>query len=53
MIWNNNIPEKQPLVIEALFSDALVPDQGPHRAARLIDNDGFHEALIFYYGSLG
>lgn len=47
------IPERQLLMFETLFSDVLDPEHELFKAARLIDWDGLHEALSVYYSPLG
>src|SRR5512137_1406117 len=48
-----DIPERQLLMFETLFTDVLNPEHELLRAAHLIDWDGLHEALSIYYSSLG
>jgi len=45
--------ERQFPMLERMFSDYLNPDHELLRAAKLIDWDGLHEALSFYYSPLG
>ena len=47
------IPERQLLMFETLFSDALNSEHELLRAARLIDWDGLHDVLCTYYSPLG
>ena len=47
------IPERQLLMFETLFSDVLNPEHELLCAARLIDWDGLHDALCAYYSPLG
>ena len=47
------IPERQLLMFETLFSDVLNSDHELLRAAKLIDWDGLHDALCAYYSPLG
>lgn len=47
------IPERQLLMYETLFSDVLNPEHELLRAAGIIDWDGLHEVLSGYYSPLG
>jgi IS5 family transposase len=47
------IPERQLLMFETLFSDVLNSEHELLRAARLIDWDGLHDVLGAYYSPLG
>jgi transposase, IS5 family len=48
-----DLPERQLLMFDTLFTDVLNPEHELLRAARLIDWDGLHEALSVYYSPLG
>jgi IS5 family transposase len=47
------IPERQLLMFETLFSDVLDPEHELLRAAGLIDWDGLHDVLCAYYSPIG
>jgi len=48
-----DLPERQLLMFETLFTDVLNPEHELLRAGRLIDWDGLHEALSVYYSPVG
>jgi IS5 family transposase len=48
-----DIPERQLLMFETLFTDVLNPEHELLRTGRLIDWDGLHEALSVYYSPVG